>query len=172
MQKLNTWIACFIISITTPAIALATPNHETKSTSLETTYTSDSSLGSLISDDKEFSEKSIISSTKSHDSFQEASELQSKWGKQRDRFEGKDDFTEVEHDIGNLNKWVTGQKIHKDNESFHEHFSFEKEFEHGEHGIDDEHFTQPVPELGTYLMFLIGVISIATIKRRQYSRSI
>jgi hypothetical protein len=169
MQNLNTWIACFFISITTPAIALANTNNDHKNANYESIYTSDSSWSSLISTDKEFSEKSIISSTESsHDSFQEKSEYQSKWEKQRNQLEGKNSHTDVKHGIGNFDTWVTGQNHHNDNESFHEHLSLEKEFEHGEHEMDDKHFTQPVPELETYLMFLIGVISIATIKRRQY----
>jgi hypothetical protein len=176
MQKLNTWIACFFISITTPAIALATTNIDHKNANYESIDNSDSSWSSLISTDKELSEKSIISSTESsHDSFQEKSEYQSKGEKQRNHLEGKNTLTEEEHPIGNWDKWVMGQNHHNESDSFHDQLSFEKEFEHGElseHDLDDEHFTQPVPELGTYLMFVIGVIGIAAIKRRHYARSI
>jgi hypothetical protein len=176
MQNINTWIACFIITITAPVTALATPNQHHKNSNFEYLYASDSSWVSLNSLDKEFSEKSILSSKdSSHDSFQEKSEYQSKGEKQRNQLEGKNTLTEEEHPIGNWDKWVMGQNHHNESDSFHDQLSFEKEFEHGElneHDLDDEHFTQPVPELETYLMFVIGVIGIATIKRRQYARSI
>jgi hypothetical protein len=173
MNRLFSTVTWFFVAISTPTIALSATNyHDDKNINYDGFFTMNPNLISQDSFVKEIAEKTIIKNSEpSHGSFQEVSEVQSKWSNPLKPFQVEERRVDLKRVVGHWDVSLLDQQHHGDNSIFHVQVvnghNWEHEIEHGKHEMEDGHMAQPVPEPGTYLMMVLGVLSLIMLRRRQ-----
>jgi PEP-CTERM motif len=178
MKKLYSFVAWVFVALVTPTIALAANHIEHKNINYQDVFTSHPSSIPLDSRDGAFDDKAIIrNAAPSHGSFQDVSERQSTWWTQPSHVEGNNDFFGTHHESNRWSSWLADEQHHGNEHGFGEHQwegrgDWEQGGEHSGYGNHDwcvgDPVTQPVPEPGTYMLMLLGLVSLALLKRRQY----
>jgi hypothetical protein len=178
MKKLYSSVAWIFVVLATPTIAQAANHVEHKNINYHDVFTSHPSWISLDSKESVFADKAIIqNAAPSHGSFQDVSEHQSTWLSLSSYFDDKNDFFGAHHESNHWNSWLAGNQHQGSGHGFYEHWCEENQWghhghrghgDHGDHDWDDGPVTQPVPEPGTYMLMLLGLISLVLLKCRQH----